>query len=66
MRRYVCWNIQIALELVAAQVKAGQVDETAELLGQFPCQKVTMSANLQRMYVGAYDSPCNLFFAALK
>ena len=35
----VCWNIQLALERIAAQRELGQIGEVAELLGQFACKK---------------------------
>ena len=40
---HVCWNIQLASELIVVQGELGQIDEVAELLGQFAC-KVEMSA----------------------
>ena len=44
-------GIQFAFELIDVQPEHGQVDELAELLGQYSCQKATMSANTQRMYI---------------
>ena len=41
---YVARDIQLALELIVAQVEVGQLDEVAELLGQFTCTKSGMSA----------------------
>ena len=41
---HVCWDIQLALELIVVQVELGQIDEVAELLGQFTCTKNGMSA----------------------
>ena len=38
-RRYVCWNIQLTSELIAAQEELGQIDEVTELFGQFACKK---------------------------
>ena len=39
---------KLALELIISQVELSQIDEVAELLGQFTCKKkVKMSANAQ-------------------
>ena len=32
-------NIQLALELIAGEEELDQIDEVAELLGQFTCKK---------------------------
>ena len=55
-RMRVRWDLQLASELIVEQVEIGQIDEAAELLGQFSCKKSEMSANTQRMYVGTYKS----------
>ena len=58
MRHYVRWDIQLASELIAAQVEKGQIDEVAELLGQFTCTKGwNISKTHKRMYDRAYGSP---------
>ena len=36
---HVCWNIQLASELIAVQEELGQIGDVAELLGQFSCKK---------------------------
>ena len=46
MRRYVCWNIQLACERILSQNELDQIDEVAELLGHLSCQKVEMLANV--------------------
>ena len=56
---HVCWDIQLAFQLVVAYVEKFQIYEFAELLGQFSCKRVEMSANTQRMYVGTYNLPRN-------
>jgi hypothetical protein len=55
---HVCWDIQLASELIAVQEKLGQIDEDAELLGQFSCKKVECQQTLQRMYAGTYNRTC--------
>ena len=42
------------------EIELFQIDEVAELLGQFSCQNVKMSANIQRMFVGTYNSNSQL------
>ena len=41
---HVCWDIRLALKLVVARIEERQIDKVAKLLGQFSCQKATMSA----------------------
>ena len=61
---HLCWDIQLALELIVAQVEVGQLDEVAELLGQFTCtKKWNVSETHKRMYDGTYNSPWNLFLS---
>ena len=50
---------KLALELIVVQVEIDQIDEVAELLGQVTCKTSKMSANIQRMYAGTYNSPRN-------
>ena len=56
----VCWDIRLASELIVVQVENGQIDEIAELLGQFTCKTSKMSANIQRMYAGTYNRTSQL------
>ena len=55
---HVCWNIQLALELILVQPELGQIDELAKLLGQFACkkQRLNVSKMHKHMYVGTYNS----------
>ena len=41
---HVCWDIQLASELIALQDELGQIDEVAELLRQFTLCEATGSA----------------------
>ena len=41
-------NIQLTVELIAIQVELGQIDEVAELLGQFACKKQTGGMSAKR------------------
>ena len=46
-------------EAIAVQHEDLQIDQFAELLGQFSCKKkMKMSANIQRMYAGTYNRTC--------
>jgi hypothetical protein len=52
--------MQLASELIAVQKEVGQIDELAELLGQFTCTKRwDVSKTHKRMYDGAYILPWN-------
>ena len=59
MRRMYAGTYKLALELIVVQEEIHQIDEVAELLGQFSCKNVKMSADIQRMYAGTYNSPWN-------
>ena len=60
---YVLRNIQLTSELIAVQAQHGQIDEVAELFGEFACknQKGGMSAkhtNTCNSYAGTYNRTC--------
>ena len=59
--RHVCWDIQLASELIVVQVKSGQLDEVAELLGQFT-YKTWWKCQIthKHMYAGTYNRTCQL------
>ena len=44
-------NIQLTLELVVVQVELGQIDEVAELLGQFSCKTSENVSKIDNTYV---------------
>ena len=67
MRHYVCWNIQLASELIAGQPEHGQIDEVSELLRQFSCKNMKMSAQTYNAcMLGHNNSPPIELFSTLK
>ena len=55
---HVCWNIQLASELVVVQPELGQIDKIPELLGQLSCNtRMNFSKDTTHVCWGIQVSP---------